>query len=43
MKGYIKAAVAGKDKKMQECYSADKVSDEANTEIYSTIKYFEAH
>ena len=43
VKGYIKAAVAGKDKKMQECYSADKVSDEAKTEISSTIKYFQAH
>lgn len=43
VKGYIKAAVAGKDKKMQGCYSADKVSDEAKTEISSTIKYFQAH
>ena len=38
VEGYIKAAVAGKDKKMQECYSADKISDEAKTEISSTIK-----
>ena len=43
VEGYIKAAVAGKDKKMQECYSADKVSDEAKTEISSTMKYFQAH
>ena len=43
VEGYIKAAVAGKDKKMQECYSANKVSDEAKTEISSTIKYFQAH
>ncbi len=43
VEGYIKAAVAGKDKKMQECYSADKVSDEAKTEISSTVKYFQAH
>ena len=31
------------DKKMQSCYSADKLSDEAKTEISSTIKYFQAH
>ena len=43
MEGYIKAAVDGKDKKMQGCYSADKVSDEAKTEISSTVKYFQAH
>ena len=38
MEGYIKAAVAGKDKKMQECYGTDKISDEAKTEISSTVK-----
>ena len=43
MEGYIKAAVAGKDKKMQECYGTDKISDEAKTEISSTVKYFQAH
>ena len=43
MGGYIKAAVAGKDKKMQECYGTDKISDEAKTEISSTVKYFQAH
>ena len=43
MEGYIKAAAAGKNKKMQSCYSADKLSDEAKTEISSTIKYFQAH
>lgn len=43
MEGYIKAAVAGKDKKMQECYGTDKISDEAKTEISSTVKYFRAH
>ena len=43
MEGYIKAAVAGKDKKMQECYGTDKISDEAKTEISSTVKYFKAH
>ena len=43
MEGYIKAAVDGKDKKMQECYGADKISDEAKTEISSTVKYFQAH
>ena len=43
MAGYIKAAVAGKDKKMQECYGTDKISDEAKTEISSTVKYFQAH
>jgi hypothetical protein len=37
------AAVAGKDKKMQECYGTDKISDEAKTEISSTVKYFQAH
>ena len=39
VEGYIKAAAAGKNKKMQGCYSADKLSDEAKTEISSTIKY----
>ena len=43
VEGYIKAAAAGKNKKMQSCYSADKLSDEAKTEISSTIKYFQAH
>ena len=43
VEGYIKAAAAGKNKKMQGCYSADKLSDEAKTEIASTIKYFQAH
>ena len=43
VEGYIKAAVAGKDKKMQECYGTDKISDEAKTEISSTVKYFQAH
>lgn len=43
MEGYIKAAVAGKDKKMQECYGTNKISDEAKTEISSTVKYFQAH
>ena len=43
MESYIKAAVEGKDKKMQECYGADKISDEAKTEISSTVKYFQAH
>ena len=43
VEGYIKAAAAGKNKKMQGCYSADKLSDEAKTEISSTIKYFQAH
>ena len=43
MEGYIKAAVAaGKNKKMQSCYSADKLSDEAKTEIPHD-KYFQAH
>ena len=43
VESYIKAAVEGKDKKMQECYGADKISDEAKTEISSTVKYFQAH
>ena len=43
LESYIKAAVEGKDKKMQECYGADKISDEAKTEISSTVKYFQAH
>lgn len=43
VESYIKAAVEGKDKKMQECYGVDKISDEAKTEISSTVKYFQAH
>lgn len=43
VESYIKVAVEGKDKKMQECYGADKISDEAKTEISSTVKYFQAH
>ena len=43
VESYIKVAVEGKDIKMQECYGADKISDEAKTEISSTVKYFQAH
>ena len=40
VEGYIKAAAAGKNKKMQSCYSADKLSDEAQTEISTAVAPF---